>query len=96
MSGFAGQASPSLATLPDAGCNLDEVVQEVERRLITDALARTGGVRTAAAGLLGVSFRSLRYRLQKLGLASPGGEDDESGMPGGHGGGAAGGPESRG
>ena len=96
VSGFAGQASPSLATLPDAGCNLDEVVQEVERRLITDALARTGGVRTAAAGLLGVSFRSLRYRLQKLGLASPSGEDDEPGMPGGHGGGAAGGPESRG
>ncbi len=89
VSGFAGEASPSLVNLPEAGCNLDEVVQEVERRLITEALERAGGVRTAAAGLLGVSFRSLRYRLQKLGFAGPGGDDDEPGS-------AAGGPESRG
>jgi two-component system, NtrC family, response regulator PilR len=37
------------------------------------ALDRTGGVRAAAAKLLGVSFRSFRYRLSKMGLAD---EDD--------------------
>lgn len=88
VSGFAGQASPSLVNLPDDGCNLDEIVQEVERRLITDALERTGGVRTAAAALLGVSFRSLRYRLQKLGFASQGGDDEDPESE-------AGGPASR-
>jgi two-component system response regulator PilR (NtrC family) len=54
---------------------LDEVVNEVERRLLTAALERTGGVRTAAAKLLGISFRSMRYRMAKLGLAED--EPDE-------------------
>jgi len=38
------------------------------------ALERTGGVRKKAAELLGVTFRSLRYRLQKQGLASDEGD----------------------
>ncbi len=50
------------------GKSLDDVLAEMETRLITEALARTGGNRTRAAKLLGVSFRSLRYRLEKLGL----------------------------
>ena len=41
---------------------------EVERRLLLSALERTGGLRTAAAKLLGITFRSLRYRLAKHGL----------------------------
>ncbi len=73
VSGKAGQPTPSLVSLPEEGLRLDEVLTEVERRLVLQALERTGGVRTAAAKLLGVSFRSLRYRLQKLSL---GGDDD--------------------
>jgi two-component system response regulator PilR (NtrC family) len=46
-----------------------------ERRLLLEALERTGGVRKRAAELLGITFRSLRYRLQKLGLAE--GEDED-------------------
>jgi two-component system response regulator PilR (NtrC family) len=42
---------------------------EFERRLLVESLARTGGVRTQAAKLLGISFRSLRYRLQKHALS---------------------------
>ena len=72
LSGSVGAPGGTLLELPEGGCNLDEVVNEVERRLLTSALDRTGGVRTAAAKLLGISFRSLRYRLAKLGL----GEDD--------------------
>jgi two-component system response regulator PilR (NtrC family) len=59
---------------------LDDVLGEVERRLILQALERTGGVRKAAAKLLGVTFRSLRYRLAKHALAAEGeGDDDQDG-----------------
>jgi two-component system response regulator PilR (NtrC family) len=77
LSGNAGAPGGTLLDLPEQGCNLDEVVNEVERRLITASLERTGGVRTSAAKLLGISFRSMRYRLAKLGL----GEDESPGEP---------------
>jgi two-component system response regulator PilR (NtrC family) len=83
VSGAAAQPMPSLVGLPEEGCNLDDVLGEVERRLVLQALERSGGVRTQAARLLGVTLRSLRYRLQKhaLGeaLAEGGeGEGDET------------------
>jgi two-component system response regulator PilR (NtrC family) len=68
VSGAAARATPSLLALPEDGCNLDDVLGELERRLIVEALERAGGVRTQAAKLLGVTLRSLRYRLQKLAL----------------------------
>ena len=54
--------------LLDQGFNLEEWLLEMEREFILKALERTGGVKTEAAKLLGISFRSLRYRLEKLGL----------------------------
>jgi two-component system response regulator PilR (NtrC family) len=55
------------------------VLGEVERRLMLQALERTGGVRKAASKLLGISFRSLRYRLEKhaIDLAGDDENDDE-------------------
>jgi two-component system response regulator PilR (NtrC family) len=53
---------------PDEGLDLDVALAELERSLIFAALDRAGGVRKRAAKLLNVSFRSLRYRLQKLGI----------------------------
>lgn len=47
---------------------LDEYLERVEKEIIIDALEKTKWNKTAAARLLGVSFRALRYRLQKLGL----------------------------
>jgi two-component system, NtrC family, response regulator PilR len=80
VAGLSASPAPLLAQLPPDGCALDEVIGEVERRLILQALERTGGVRKAAAKLLGVSFRSLRYRLAKHALAADGdGEDDPEG-----------------
>jgi two-component system response regulator PilR (NtrC family) len=67
--------SPS--DLPAAGCSLDQVLERTERSLIAQALARTSGVRTAAAKLLGISFRSFRYRLAKLGVEPEGGAEDD-------------------
>ncbi len=49
----------------------------MERRLILQALSRAGGVRKGAAKLLGVTFRSLRYRLAKHALAPDGPDGDE-------------------
>ncbi|WP_437667535.1 sigma-54-dependent transcriptional regulator [Sorangium sp. So ce1182] len=77
VAGLSASPAPLLAELPPDGCMLDEVIGEVERRLILQALERTGGVRKAAAKLLGVSFRSLRYRLAKHALAADGETDDE-------------------
>ncbi len=81
--GRAASAGPELLTLPEGGCDLDQVVGEAERRLILQALERTGGVRAQAAKILKVSLRSLRYRLQKHGVATAedldeAGEEDES------------------
>ena len=50
------------------GETLDDQVNRIERQLIREALAKTGFNRTAAARLLGVTFRSLRYRIERLGI----------------------------
>jgi len=47
---------------------LQEYLDQAERRVILEALAKTRYNRTAAAKLLGVTFRSLRYRMERLGL----------------------------
>jgi two-component system response regulator PilR (NtrC family) len=81
VSGAASQPTPNLVGLPEDGCNLDDVLGEVERRLLLQALERSGGVRTQAAKLLGVTFRSLRYRLQKHALGDAGEEGTDSTPP---------------
>lgn len=83
ISGAASQSTPALVNLSDEGCNLDDILGEVERRMILQALERSDGVRTQAARLLGVTLRSLRYRLQKHALADAGDDapDSESQPP---------------
>jgi two-component system response regulator PilR (NtrC family) len=76
ISGHASSPATSLLELPPEGLNLDDVLNEAERRLLIAALERSGGVRKRAAELLGITFRSLRYRLQKQGLGEGDGEDD--------------------
>ncbi len=63
------QAPDSLTTtLPDDGLDLEEVVTKLETDLIGQALQKSHGNKTQAAKLLGLSFRSLRYRLDKYDL----------------------------
>lgn len=50
------------------GETLDDHINRVEKQVILEALAKTGFNRTAAARLLGVTFRSLRYRIERLGI----------------------------
>ncbi len=53
--------------------NLSDYLEDIEQRAIVNALNKTKNNKTAAAKLLGVSFRTLRYRLSKLSLGK---EDD--------------------
>ena len=55
-------------SMPHGQLRLQEHLDQVEKQVILDALQRTRFNRTAAARLLGVTFRSLRYRMQRLGL----------------------------
>jgi two-component system response regulator PilR (NtrC family) len=48
--------------------SLDDYLERVERATIEKALAQTNKNKTAAAKLLGISFRALRYKLEKLGI----------------------------
>jgi len=47
---------------------LDDYLNRLERQAILEALQKTEGNRTAAARVLGVTFRSMRYRLERLGI----------------------------
>ncbi|HKQ27722.1 MAG TPA: sigma-54 dependent transcriptional regulator [Burkholderiales bacterium] len=48
--------------------SLPAYLDGVERKAILEALGKTGFNRTAAAKLLGITFRQLRYRMQRLGI----------------------------
>ena len=76
----ARPAAAGTAGLPDDGIDLERAVGDYERDLINKALEHTGGVRKSAAKLLGISFRSLRYRLAKLGVdhSADGDSDDDT------------------
>jgi len=58
----------SLRQLQEDDVNLDDALEGVERRLMRQALDESHGNITRAAKRLGISFRSLRYRLRKLGV----------------------------
>jgi two-component system response regulator PilR (NtrC family) len=61
-------AAPHPAALPSS---LPDYLEQVERDIILRALAQTQFNRTQAAQLLGISFRQLRYQIQKLGIHAP-------------------------
>ncbi len=50
------------------GLDLEKAVEQVEKELLIKAIQKSNGIKTHAAKLLGISFRSLRYRLAKFGL----------------------------
>jgi two-component system response regulator PilR (NtrC family) len=54
--------------IPAEGVNLEGKLADYERALLTEAMQLAGGVKKHAAQLLQISFRSFRYRFEKLGL----------------------------
>ncbi len=61
-----GLSLPS--TIPADGLDIEQVMADVEMRLLTMALESADGNKTRAARLLQLSFRSFRYRLAKYDL----------------------------
>jgi two-component system response regulator PilR (NtrC family) len=59
---------PALAGTPGPGAALGDQLENMERAAIVKALEQTRYNKTAAAKLLGMSFRALRYRVKKLGI----------------------------
>lgn len=64
-------SSPEKGAVPDLteeGIDLEELIEDMEKRYLLEALGLAGGVKTEAAKLLNLSFRSFRHRLQKYGI----------------------------
>lgn len=56
--------------IPEDGIMLEPLLEDLEKKYLLKALERTGGAKKKAGELLGMSFRSFRYRLAKFGLDS--------------------------
>ena len=63
-----GPESAADGSIVRDGETLDDHINRIEKQVILEALAKTGFNRTAAARSLGVTFRSLRYRIERLGI----------------------------
>jgi two-component system, NtrC family, response regulator PilR len=61
----------------DDGIDLDKVVGQIEKELLVKAIHASSGVKKRAAKLLHITFRSMRYRVEKYGLGSADDLDDE-------------------
>jgi two-component system, NtrC family, response regulator PilR len=64
----AGDGAVTAAAAADGSTALGSQLESIEREAIIKALERTRYNKTAAAKLLGMSFRALRYRIKKLGI----------------------------
>ena len=62
--------------------NLQNFLDQQERRILTKVLQETGFNRTAAAARLGLSLRQIRYRIARLGIVTPGNDDDVEALDG--------------
>lgn len=65
------EAKEVVAPASDLPGSLPDHLDDVEREIIRRALAKTKFNRTQAAELLGISFRQLRYRMQRLDINAP-------------------------
>jgi two-component system response regulator PilR (NtrC family) len=80
------QLSPAERSHPDQSAPgdkypLPDYLDRIEKQALLEALQQTGFNRTAAAKLLGLTFRTMRYRMERLGIKAPHG--DEKLMSGG-------------
>jgi len=73
----SGKDYLDLETGFSSSASLDTLLGSVEKKMIEKALRSTGGNKTEAAKLLGITLRSLRYRLAKHGLYEESGDEDE-------------------
>ena len=57
-----------IPAIPGEGIDIDKIIEDIEKRYLLQALEKTGGIKTEAAKLLNLSFRSFRHRLSKHGM----------------------------
>ncbi|WP_309679707.1 sigma-54 dependent transcriptional regulator [Polaromonas sp.] len=69
---FDTPAPPEQVAVPD---NLQDFLDHQERSILSKVLQETGFNRTAAASKLGLSLRQIRYRIARLNIVTPGGDD---------------------
>jgi two-component system, NtrC family, response regulator PilR len=63
-----GAPGSALSAFPSEGVDFEKEIAETERRYLQAALEKTHGVRTQAADLLGISYRSFRHYAKKHNL----------------------------
>ena len=68
LSASAGAPVAAGAAADSATSALPDYLDDIERKAIIEALGKTDFNRTAAAKVLGITFRQLRYRMQRLGI----------------------------
>lgn len=68
-------ASSNEIEVTEDGLELDKVMGQIEKELLVKAIHAAGGIKKRAAKLLNISFRSMRYRIEKYNLGIVG--DDE-------------------
>ena len=66
--GVVTPRTPAAADAASSAVPLDDFMENIEKDALIKALEQTRYNKTAAARLLGITFRALRYRLKKLGL----------------------------
>jgi two-component system, NtrC family, response regulator PilR len=64
----SAQPEKALPDIGDDGVDLEKIVEEIEKNYLFQALAKANGIKTDAAKLLNLSFRSFRHRLYKYGI----------------------------
>ncbi len=55
-------------SLSDSGIDMEHIMEDMEKSYLLKALEKTNGVKTDAAKLLGLTFRSFRHKLKKYGI----------------------------
>jgi len=68
-------ASSNEIQITEDGIELDKVMGQIEKELLIKAIHTAGGVKKKAAKLLNITFRSMRYRVEKYNLGSLGDDD---------------------
>jgi two-component system response regulator PilR (NtrC family) len=67
ITGYPGDIK-YISELTEEGVNIDKIIEDIEKKYILQALKIAGGIKTEAARLLNLSFRSFRHRLHKYGI----------------------------
>ena len=71
-------ASSHEIEVTEEGIDLDKIIGQIEKELLIKAIHTSEGVKKKAARLLNISFRSMRYRVEKYNLGAMGDDEEEA------------------